>query len=237
MNSVLTIGIIVSVILGVASFVASNNFIIAIVVLVLSILYFVFIARPLINKYETKIKRFDECYHFINTFIVSLSIKGSVTSSYESSIQVMPESFISSIENIETFSQQDKLDHINKYFRFHVFSLFVDLINIYEEQGGNILEMSHYLLEETRLIEEYITTSKNITKKKMVEFAILWILTLGIMVFMRFALSQFFNVIAKQIFYPIGILFICLFCLLSIHVALCKMTKLKIRGWNDNEKI
>ena len=237
MNSVLTIGIIISVILGVTSFVASNNFIIAIVVLVISILYFVFIARPLINKYETKIRRFDECYHFINTFIVSLSIKGSVTSSYESSIQVMPESFISSIENIETFSQQDKLDHINKYFRFHVFSLFVDLINIYEEQGGNILEMSHYLLEETRLIEEYITTSKNITKKKMVEFAILWILTLGIMVFMRFALSQFFNVIARQIFYPIGILFICLFCLLSIHVALCKMTKLKIRGWNDNEKI
>ena len=237
MNSVLTIGIIISVILGVTSFVASNNFIIAIVVLVISILYFVFIARPLINKYETKIRRFDECYHFINTFIVSLSIKGSVTSSYESSIQVMPDSFISSIENIETFSQQDKLDHINKYFRFHVFSLFVDLINIYEEQGGNILEMSHYLLEETRLIEEYITTSKNITKKKMVEFAILWILTLGIMVFMRFALSQFFNVIAKQIFYPIGILFICLFCLLSIHVALCKMTKLKIRGWNDNEKI
>ena len=237
MNSVLTIRIIISVILGVTSFVASNNFIIAIVVLVISILYFVFIARPLINKYETKIRRFDECYHFINTFIVSLSIKGSVTSSYESSIQVMPESFISSIENIETFSQQDKLDHINKYFRFHVFSLFVDLINIYEEQGGNILEMSHYLLEETRLIEEYITTSKNITKKKMVEFAILWILTLGIMVFMRFALSQFFNVIARQIFYPIGILFICLFCLLSIHVALCKMTKLKIRGWNDNEKI
>lgn len=237
MNSVLTIGIIISVILGVTSFVASNNFIIAIVVLVISILYFVFIVRPLINKYETKIRRFDECYHFINTFIVSLSIKGSVASSYESSIQVMPESFISSIENIETFSQQDKLDHINKYFRFHVFSLFVDLINIYEEQGGNILEMSHYLLEETRLIEEYITTSKNITKKKMVEFAILWILTLGIMVFMRFALSQFFDVIAKQIFYPIGILFICLFCLLSIHVALCKMTKLKIRGWNDNEKI
>ena len=149
----------------------------------------------------------------------------------------MSEDFISSIENIEAFSQKDKLDHINKYFRFHVFSLFVDLINIYEEQGGNILEMSHYLLEETRLIEEYISSSKNVTKKKMVEFAILWLLTLGIMVFMRFALSQFFNVIAKQLFYPIGILFICLFCLLSIHIAICKMTKLQIRGWNDAEKI
>ena len=237
MNRVLTIGIIISMILGVTGFVASNNYMVAIVVLVLSILYFLFIARPIVFKYDTKLKRFDECYHFINTFIVSLSIKGSVTSAYESSIQVMSEDFVSSIENIEAFSQKDKLDHINKYFRFHVFSLFVDLINIYEEQGGNILEMSHYLLEETRLTEEYISSSKTITKKKMVEFAILWLLTLGIMVFMRFALSQFFSVIAKQIFYPVGILCICLFCLLSIHIAICKMTKLQIRGWNDAEKI
>ena len=113
----------------------------------------------------------------------------------------------------------------------------MDLINIYQEQGGNILEMSHYLLEEVRLIEEYISISKSITKKKMVEFTILWLLTLGIMVFMRFALTQFFNTITKQIFYPIGILSICLFCLLSIHIAISKMSKLQIRGWNDAEKI
>ena len=128
MNSVLTIGIIISIVLGISSFVASNNYIIAAVVLAISILYFLFIAKPLLRKYETKIKRFDECYHFINTFIVSLSIKGTVSSAYESSLQVMPESFISSIENIEAFSQEDKLEHINKYFRFHVFSLLVDEI-------------------------------------------------------------------------------------------------------------
>ena len=237
MSSVLTIGIVISVILGVTSFVASNNYIIAVIVLALSILYFLFIAKPLLKKYDTKIKRFDECYHFINTFIVSLSIKGTVGAAYESSIQVMPESFINSIENIEAFSQKDKLDHINKYFRFHVFSLFIDLINIYEEQGGNILEMSHYLLEEVRLIEEYISSSKSITKKKMTEFAILWLLTIGIMVFMRFALSQFFATVSKQIYYPIGILVICLFCLFSIHITISKMTKLQIRGWNDAEKI
>ena len=237
MNNILTIGIIISVVLGVASFISSNNYIVALIVLAISILYFLFLARPLLRKYEIKIKRFDECYHFINTFIVSLSIKGSISTSYESAISVMPTSFTSSIENVETFSQEDKLDHINKYFRFHVFSLFIDLINIFQEQGGNILEMSHYLLEETRLVEEYISTSQSIAKKRIVEFAILWLLTIGIMVLMRFALSQFFNTIAKQIFYPIGILVICIFCLFSIHIAITKMTKLQIRGWNDAEKI
>ena len=237
MNSVFTIGVVISVILGVTSFVASSNYIVAAVVLVVSIVYFLFIAKPVLRKYDAKIHRFDECYHFINTFIVSLSIKGSISASYESAVQVMPDTFVNSIENIESFSQEDKLEHLNKYFRFHVFSLFVDLINIYQEQGGNILEMSHYLLEETRLVEEYISSSKTIIKKKIVEFAVLWLLTLGIMVFMRFALSQFFKTISNQIFYPIGILTICLFCIASIHIAIMKMAKLQIRGWDDNEKI
>lgn len=237
MNNILTIGLVISMILGITSFVASNNYIVAAIVLVASISYFLFIAKPVLRKYDAKIHRFDECYHFINTFIVSLSIKGSVSASYESAVQVMPESFTTSIENIETFSQEDKLEHLNKYFRFHVFSLFVDLINIYQEQGGNILEMSHYLLEETRLIEEYISSSKTIVKKRIVEFAILWLLTLGIMVFMRFALSQFFKTISNQIFYPVGILAICLFCITSIHIAIMKMAKLQIRGWDDSEKI
>ena len=237
MNNVLTIGIIISVILGVAGFVASNNFIVGIAVLILSILYFIFLANPMIKKYQTKINRFNECYNFINNYIVSLSMKNSILSAYESAISSMPESFVQNIENIETFSEQDKLEHIHKYFRFHVFSLFIDLINIYQEEGGDILEMSHYLLEETRQVEEYISTSKSITKKRMVEFAILWLLTLGIMIFLRFALSQFFVTISNQLFYPIGIGMICLFCLFSIHFAIVKMCKLNVRGWNDSEKI
>ena len=57
MNSVLTIGIIISVILGVTSFVASNNYIICIVVLILSILYFLFIAKPIVSAGWNKRRR------------------------------------------------------------------------------------------------------------------------------------------------------------------------------------
>ena len=161
MNNVLTIGIIISVILGVAGFVASNNYIVGAVILILSILYFVFLANPLFKKYLLKINRFNECYNFINNYIVSLSMKNSIVSAYESAISSMPESFSRYIENIETFSEQDKLEHIHKYFRFHVFSLFIDLINIYQDEGGDILEMSHYLLEEARQVEEYIQNGRN----------------------------------------------------------------------------
>ena len=237
MNTMMIIGIIISVILGLCSFVASNNIIVGVVCLTLSILYFSLLARPLFGKYQTKIKRFNECYHFINNFIVSLSIKEASLAAFESTMSTMPESFIAEIENIETFSLEEKLEHLNKYFRFHIFALFISLIKLYEEQGGNILDMSHYLLEETRQEEEYISSSVTIAKNKILEFVVLWLLTLGIMVFMRFSLSQFFATISKQLFYPIGIGAIVLFCLGTIHLAIVKVCSVKIKGWDDNEKI
>ena len=237
MNSFLLIGIFLSIILGLSSFVASNNFIVGIVILLLCILYFLFFANKMFKKYQTKIKRFHQCYHFINSFITSLSVNASLTSAYDSAVQNISLESFNEIENIDSLKDIDKLEHLGKYFRFNVYSLFLDLIHIYEEQGGDILKMSHYLLNELRLVEEYLSESEIITKKKLIEFIILWILTIGIMVFLRFVLSYFFDMITKHIFYPIGIGVICLFCLLSIHLAITRITKIEIKGWNDDEKI
>lgn len=233
MSSFLLISIVISVVIGVITFLASNNYIIAIIALVIYLLYFLIFAQKIFNKYKTKIVRFYECYHFINTFIVSLSIKLSLSSAYETAILTIDKEHVKELETIDSFEINDWLNHLNKYFKFHIFSLFIDLININEEQGGNILEQSKYLLEELRLNEEYISEGTLISKRKMTEFAILWVLTYVIMVFMRFALSSFFQNISKQLFFIIGILLIDVFCLLSIHFAIIKYTSLKIKGWDD----
>ena len=233
MSSFLLISIVISVVIGVITFLTSNNYIIAAIALVIYLLYFLIFARKIFNKYQTKIVRFYECYHFINTFIVSLSIKSSLSSAYETAILTIDKEHVKELETIDSFEINDWLNHLNKYFKFHIFSLFIDLININEEQGGNILEQSKYLLEELRLNEEYISEGTLISKRKMTEFAILWVLTYVIMVFMRFALSSFFQNISKQLFFIIGILLIDVFCLLSIHFAIIKYTSLKIKGWDD----
>ena len=237
MNQVVIIGIVISIVLGASGYLASGNIIVGIVSLVLPLLYFLLIARKMIHKYEVKITRFRECYHFINNFVVSLSIKNSVSAALESVIEAMPNKDFVNNENVDLFSVKEKIQYFSNYFRFHVYSLFIDLINLYEEQGGNILDMSRYLLEETRQVEDYVFRCQNIARRKMVEFAILWFLTLAIMVVMRFALSQFFSTISKQIFFPIGIGGIVLFALVSVHIAITKMCHLKIKGWDDNEKI
>lgn len=237
MNQLIIIGIISSIVLAACSYIAANNFIVPIVVLIVSLLYFFLLVRPLYQRYLIKITRFHQCYHFINSFIVSLSIRNSLMGAYEAAMQSMPEDFIAKMENTETFDYKEKLDNLSKYFRFHVFSLFLDLIRLYEEQGGDILTMSHYLLEETRYVEEYISTNSLLSRRKLFEFGFLWFLSLTIMVLIRFSLSNFYGLVAKQLFFPIGVGVICLFVLISIHVAIQRMTKLEIKGWNDHEKI
>lgn len=237
MNKVTTLGIFISLIIGITCFISSNNWIIALVIFALGIIYFFFLASSMVKRYVIKSERFHQCYHFINTFIVSLSIKGTVSAAYESTLETMGEDFKKSIENIEELSSSDRLDYLNKYFRFHAFSLFIDLIKIYEDQGGDIIDMSSYLLEDLKNTEEYISTSSAINRKKITEFVILWLLSLSIMIFLRFALSTFFITISKQFFYPLGIFAISLFCLVSVHLAIYKMCKLKIKGWDDHEKI
>ena len=229
-------GIVIGLIFGIVTYIGSNNLIVTLAVFVISLLYFILIARPLYKRYDTKTKRFHQCYHFINSFIVSLSIKSSLSGAYESAMNAMPEDFVSKVENLDTFDQKERLENLNKYFRFHAFSLFLDLVNIYEEQGGDILEMSHYLLEETRLTEEYIAENNSIARKKITEFAILWFLTLLVVIILRFALSSFYSSLTKQLYYVIGIGGVFIFALVSIHIALMKMTKLEIKGWHDNEK-
>ena len=237
MNQLITIGIITSIIISIASYIATNNFIVPIVCLVISLLYFMLIARPLFQRYLTKITRFHQCYHFINSFIVSLSIRHSIMGAYEAAMQNMPDDFVAKAENTDLFDYKEKLENLSKYFRFHVFSLFLDLVSLYEDQGGDILSMSHYLLEETRYVEEYISTNSLMARRKLFEFGFLWFLALAIMVLMRFSLSNFYTLVAKQLFFPIGIGIICLFVLISIHIAIQKMAKLDIKGWNDHEKI
>ena len=121
MNQVVIIGIIVSVILGVSGYLASGNLIVGISSLILPILYFFFIARPIVKKYDTKISRFRECYHFINNFIVSLSIKNSISSALETTIESMPEKNFVYDENVELFSVKEKIQYFSNYFRFHVY--------------------------------------------------------------------------------------------------------------------
>ena len=233
MNSVLIIGILVSLFLGVVTFISTNNFIFAIIALTLSAIYFVLIAMPKLKKSSLKVERFHSCYSFINTFVISLSIKGSIKSALDSTLENMSDDFHKNVQGLEEFNESDKLNYLSQYFKYHIYGLFVNLINLWSEQGGDIIDMSSHLVNEARLIEEYLTESARLNKKHVMEFGVLWLISLSILVILRFALAQFYQNIIKQLYFPFAVLGIVLVCLFTIHIAIMRMTDIQIRGWED----
>ncbi len=235
MNTLIIIGIIVSILLGVVMYISTYNFIFTGIAFLLSMLYFFAMALPIYKKHIKKVARFHECYHFINTFIISLSIKSSIKGALDSTFESMGDKFINETVGMVELNENEKLNYLTQYFPFHIYGLFLNLINLWSEQGGNIIDMSTYLINESRLKEEYLTESQRITRKNLLEFGVLWTFSMFILVILRFALSQFYDKLSAQLYFPIAILGIIIFLLITIHIAILRATKIEIRGWENGK--
>ncbi len=236
MNSSLIILIFVSLVVGVASYVALNNIFITIGIIAVYLLVSILLFVPQIKRYQIKVRKFHECYHFINNFVISLSIKKSIAGSLESTVNSMPNEFIEIYEGLENMNDKEKLQYFSTYFSFYVYQLFLQIVDLWEESGGDILVMSKFLINEVRHNEEYISKCETIISHKYTEIGILWLFCIAIVVILRFSLNDFYLKIQSQPFYIIAISCLFLFILINIYLLIQKGIKLQIRGYNENEK-
>ena len=235
MNSVV-VGIVVSLAFAGLIYMASENIFTCLIIFILTLVFFVFLVRRLLNKYQEKTRRYHQCYHFINNYLVSLSIKGSLGAALENSYSTADKQTQEIIDSIKELDEEEKLSYLTKYFKFDVYRLFLDTVSLWKEQGGDILSMSQYLMNQIRLKEEYVITCEAMHRSKVIEFVVLWSIALAILGSLRFALSQFYAYISKTLFYQIGIASLFVFVLLSIYVMVIRITKITLEGWRDYEK-
>ena len=232
----LLIGIIVSLAFAGLLYIASENIFSSLLILVLTLLFLVFIVRRLIEKYQEKTRRYHQCYQFINSYLVSLSIKGSLSAARESSYDTADPQTKEILDSIKELDEEEKLSYLCKYFRFDLYRLFLDTVSLWNEQGGDILMMSQYLVNQVRLKEEYILACESKHKAKLMEFITLWSIALLILSSLRFALSQFYTYISKTIFYQVAVIVIFLFVLVSIYIMVLRISNITLEGWKDEEK-
>ena len=235
MNFIL-VGIIVSSVFAGVTFIATQNLFSTISIFLIFTLFFVLIARRLIDKNQLKIHRYHQCFQFINTFIISLNVKGSLSASMQSAYEVSDSGTKEILDSIKDLNEEEKINYLVKYFKFDLYRLFVDTISLWNEQGGDIIKMSRHLVEQVRLKEEYLLSCQSLNKTKSFEFIILWSIALAILATLRFALSQFFLRISQTLFYQIAIVAIQLFALFSIYLLIKRATNINLEGWDDREK-
>ena len=232
----IVVGIIVSLILTGIFYLTTQNILLAAFVFVISLAFFVFVVSRKAKKNQLKIHRYHQCFHFINSFIISLNVKGSLSAAIQSGYETVDENTKAIIDSIKELNEEEKIMYLCKYFKFDLYRLFVDTIYLWNEEGGDILKMSQYLVNQVRLKEQYLITCETIHRQKTTEFIVLWSISLAILAILRFALSTFFERIRTTIFYQIAVTTIILFVLVSIYILLIRISKLDLEGWKDEEK-
>ena len=229
---IVLIGFIVGIALSLICFISTENLISTALIGFISILYFLIYVRKVIKGKDEKVTRFQDCYQFINNFLIALSIKGHVSGALASTLESQNEETIDLVKSIDSNDPMEKVIYLKDYFKFDIYSLFVDLISLYNDEGGDIIQMSRYLLNQIREEEEFIVNVERMSKKAIVEFTILWSFALSILAILKFSLDDFFKHIVANVFYQISVICILLFALFSVHLAVKKVIDVKLKGWN-----
>ena len=159
-----------------------------------------------------------------------------MSAAIQSSYETADEGTREMIDVIKELNEEEKIMYLSKYFKFDLYRLFVDIVNLWNEEGGDILKMSQYLINQARLKEQYLLTCETIHRQKTIEFVVLWSISLAILAMLRFTLSTFFERINKTMFYQIAVVSIVLFALFSIYILLIRISKINLEGWQEDEK-
>ena len=184
--------VVVSLMVTVTAYLATNNLYIPIGVFLVYLLYYFVFIRKRIKLFSFRVERIHAGYHFINSFIITLSVKDSLDEAYLNGIRMAPENLIEETNEIENMNTMEKIAFLRSYFNLAIYKMFINIVSLYQEQGGNILAISDSLLRECTRVEKTLAESKSIGNKHLVEFITLWLLSFFILVFLRFAISQFY---------------------------------------------
>lgn len=228
------IGTIISLIIGIMVYLTSDNYIVAIAIFLVFLFYFLLIGSKIFKDYLSKTQRIHNMYHFINSFLITLSVKDSLDDAFHNATQGAEEYYGEIILELREMTTIEKIKYLNSYFDLAVYSMFLNVVDIYLDQGGNILNIADSLILETTRVEDTLNKSVSNAKSKLVEFGTLWFISIFVLVFMRFSLNDFyFSMLKNPIFFAILMVFYVVL-LFSIHLILKRYTYIYLKeGSNE----
>lgn len=177
------------------------------------ILFFILIERQY-KKYESNSIKVKECTKFINNFIITLSINKSINTTYEQVKETFNEELLMIDNNSSNEGVEERIKNLKGYFNLKVYDVFLKLLDQYLFQGGDIIKISQLLLFDTRKMNSLLDDYKVTSKRKLIEFASMWGLTMIILVVIQLSMSIFYETILKMSFYPLAI-----FCFFIIFIV------------------
>ncbi len=237
MNNNYGVIVILSLIAAACAYFASNNLLIGAGVLVVFLMVLLLLVEPMFRRYLSLAKQNHECYRFVSAFIVSLSVSQSLEKSFDTASSSPNKEFQKIVASISSLQPREKLEYLATYFELPQYRMFLSLLDIYVEQGGDIIKISSELMQELTRVEETRQSLSANARKNVLQFALLWIISLAIVVFLRVGLANFFSYLEGNFTYLISIIAYFAFFLVSLVVYSAFYTRVKPRlQWTKRRK-
>lgn len=216
------IALILALFVGGVAFLSAGNIYVSIALSIAFLMYGIFYAKSKITKHLDSITRAHECHHFINSFLLSLSIRNSFGEAYDNAVMNARKDFDNEVRSISNLAIRERIDYLTRYFASDLYGMFLNVLSLYENQGGNILTMGEFIIKEANRIEQPMITMQSLVIRKTFELIMLWMITIAIIIFMRFGLSNFYSLMLNG--YVLIIMTISLFAIMlfSFHYAITR---------------
>lgn len=201
MNVFLIVALILGVIAGGGAYFASSNLYIGIGVLVGFFLVIWLLGGPIYGRFLAFQRKRHECFRFVNSFVVTLSVSKSLDLAYASAIEGLGREIESLNSSIADLSTLEKIEYLDSYFEMPIYRMFVSTLNIYLNEGGDIISLAAELLTELTRLEESENDILSQNRKNLLQFCLLWGISLGVVIFIRVGLQSFFELLVTSPMY------------------------------------
>lgn len=197
---------IIPLICGFLNYFVTSNLIFSLIIVFVGLIILYLFNDKLISLFIKKDTKTRECLMFINNFIITLSINQSINETYK----ILKESFSKGLLNqaklMAHLNEEEQIHYLNKYFDLNVYEVFLNLLDQYIYNGGDILKIAQILLFDIRATEEMLENHISILVKKIVEFTSLWGMSFLIVLIIKFSLTNFLSDILSSNLFLIGLL-------------------------------
>ncbi len=110
--------LIIAIVILLVAYLTSLNLIIAIATGLIYAAYYFLVAKKMLINCLNNNKKAHECYNFINTFIITLSVKESLDEAFESATRNVNGLFLEFLHGIKDMDAFGKLNYLTKYFHY-----------------------------------------------------------------------------------------------------------------------
>ena len=143
----------------------------------------------------------SQMYYWMQTLLTTLSIKKTITETF---VNVVQQYQLKKEHWIDPYMSNDSLHalrNLKQRFTHPLYGLFLNTLEFYEVQGGEVLILFDSILQQTRLVEARRTEIQSLTKKYFFQWVFLWVLNLFILLMAKFVLMDLFDVMKTNLIF------------------------------------